>query len=143
MCTVYAFVAQACFGLVITMLSRLFDISSVADEFAALQARVQAAIGVVGRPPRKKRCAVDAITQSPSKSACAVGNVIRKTRRALDVRSGQDKFKAAIGDERATSCAPGKNDSSREGHVIPHAMLCHTMSCYATPCHAVPSHAMP
>ena len=34
------------------------------------------------------------------------------------------------------------NDSSREGHVIPHAMLCHTMSCYATPCHAVPSHAM-
>ena len=46
----YAFLAQACFGLVLTMLSRLFDISSVADEFAALQACAQAAIGVVGRP---------------------------------------------------------------------------------------------
>ena len=45
----YAFVAQACCGLVLTMLSRLFDISTVADGFAALQARAQAAIDVVGR----------------------------------------------------------------------------------------------
>ena len=98
---------------------------------------------LLGDPPRKTRCAVDDITQSKSKSACAVGNVIRQTPCALDVRSGQDKFKAAIGDERATSCKPKKHDSSRYGHVIPDTMLCHTMSCDATPCHVVPSHAMP
>ena len=142
--TVYAFVAQACFGLVLTMLSRLFDISSVADEFAALQARAQAAIGVVGRPPRKKRCAVDAITQSPSKSACAVGNVIRKKRCALDVRSGQDKFKAAIGDERATSCKPKnqRQQQRRPCHTPCHAMSYHVMLCHAMPCRAIPCNAM-
>ena len=95
------------------------------------------------------------VTQSPSKSACAVGNVIRKKRRALDARPGQDKFKAAICDERATSCKPKTTTAAEKVmsypmpcYVIPchamprHAMPCHPMQCHAMPCHAPPCYVM-
>ena len=35
------------------------------------------------------------------------------------------------------------NDSSREGHVIPHAMPRHAMPCHPMQCHAMPCHAPP
>ena len=89
-----------------SMLSRLFccDVSNGADEFAEYCKRgPKRPLALGDETPRKKRCAVD--QRSPRKSACAVdafpGNVIRlssrKKRCALDVCSGQDKFKAAMG----------------------------------------------
>ena len=133
--------AQACFGLVLTMLSRLEccgRVRSIASARPSGHWRCWAT-------PRKKRCAVDVITQSPSKSACAVGNVIRKTRCALDVRSGQDKFKAAIGDGRATSCKSKKKQRQqqiRSCHTPCHAMSYHVMRCHAMPCRAIPCNAV-
>ena len=126
-----------------------WDASNVPDEFAEYckrRPKRPLALGddILSETPRKKRCAVDVITQSPSKSACAVGNVIRKKRRALDARSGQDKLKAAIGDERAVSCKPKKQrqQQRRSCHTPCHAMSYHVMLCHAMPCRAIPCNAM-
>ena len=66
-----------------------------------------------------------------------------------------DKFKAAIGDERATSCKPKTTTAAEKVmsypmpcYVIPchamprHAMPCHPMQCHAMPCHALPCYVM-